>query len=76
MYRIRGKLGSMALLIRSIGYMVAFIIGAYVDYSIVPFIYLGIPILFFTTLLYLPNTPSHLIKIKKYEVSFNFSNRM
>lgn len=70
-FRIRGKLGSMALLIRSNGYLVAFVVGAYVEYSIVPFIYLGIPILFFAILIYLPNTAPYLIRSGKHEVSFN-----
>lgn len=70
-FRIRGKLGSMALLIRSIGYMVAFIVGAYIEYSIVPFVYLGIPIVFFAFVLYLPNTAPYLMRTGKCEVSFH-----
>lgn len=73
-FRIRGKLGSMALLIRSIGYLLAFIVGAYVEYSIVPFIYLGIPILFLAFLLYLPNTAPYLIRTGQYEVRFHWNH--
>lgn len=75
-FSIRGKLGSMALLIRSIGYMVAFIVGAYVEYSVVPFVYLGIPLIFFAILLYLPNTAPYLISSGKYEVSVKLNEVM
>lgn len=69
-FRIRGKLGSLALLIRSTGYTIAFAVGAYVDYAVVPFIYLGIPIVFFVLLICLPDTPAQHIRTAKYDVSF------
>lgn len=59
----------MALLIRSNGYMIAFIVGAYVDYAIVPFIYMGLPIIFFAFLMILPNTAPYLIRTGLHDVS-------
>lgn len=61
----------MALLIRSIGYTMAFIVGAYVEYSIVPFICLGLPIAFYALLMALPNTPIYLLNHGKFDVSDN-----
>lgn len=76
--RIRGALSSAPLVVRSIGYMAAFAIGAYVDYSIVPLLYIGLPILFFVLFLCLPNTAPYLVRHGKYEVSkclsFQYSN--
>lgn len=63
----------MAVLARSIGYMIAFIVGAYVEYTVVPFIYIGLPIIFLALFLCLPNTAPYLIRNKKYEVNKNFS---
>lgn len=66
---IRGALSSSAVLVRSIGYMTALIIGAYVDYAIVPYINIGLPVLFAILFVCLPNTPQFLIRQRKYEAS-------
>lgn len=67
-YRIRGALGSMATFVRSTGYMTAIIVGSYVEYTTVPFLFIGLPVVFFVVFLFLPNTPPYLIRVGKYEV--------
>lgn len=70
-FRIRGALGSIAPFVRSTAYMVAIIVGTNVEYSIVPFLYIGLPVVFFAIFLCLPNTAPYLIRAGAYEVSFN-----
>lgn len=66
--RIRGALGSMQLLSRSVGYLAAFIVGAIVDYSIFPLIFIGIPVITFILIIFLPNSPQYLIRNGDIEV--------
>lgn len=71
--RIRGALGSIQLLSRSIGYLAAFIAGAIVDYTIFPYIFIGIPIITFILTLFLPSSPQYLIRKGDIEVrNFEF----
>lgn len=69
LHRIRGALSSISMLARNTGYMVAFAVGAYVEYVIVPYLYIGLPILFLILFLCLPNTAPFLVRHGKYEVS-------
>lgn len=68
MYRIRGALGSIQLLSRSFGYLAAFIVGAIVEYSIFPYIFIGVPVITFILVIFLPNSPQYLIRNGDYEV--------
>lgn len=58
-FSIRGKLGSFSHLTRNIGLLSAYIIGAVVEYKIVPCIFIFIPILFAILFSLLPNTPQY-----------------
>lgn len=68
-YRIRGRLGSVAQVSRNSGMLTAFILGALLDYHLLPFIFIIIPIAYLMKFLLLPNTPQHLVKRGKFEVT-------
>lgn len=67
-YRIRGKLGSITQLSRSAGMLFAFIVNAFVDYDVQPYIFIIIPIVYLIKFIVLPNTPQHLLRKNKFEV--------
>lgn len=66
--RIRGALGSVQLLSRSVRYLVAYIAGAIVDYSTFPFIFMGLPIITFLLFVLITNSPQFLMKKGDFEV--------
>lgn len=68
-YRIRGRLGSIAQVSRDSGMLTAFILGAFLDYHLLPFIFIIIPIVYLMKFLLLPNTPHHLVRRGKFEVT-------
>lgn len=75
--RIRGKLGSFAMLSRNIGMLCCFIVGSSVDYQDIPYAFVLIPIvagiIFFT----LPNTPQFYLQRNQHQVkkTFTFDGR-
>ncbi|XP_055295168.1 facilitated trehalose transporter Tret1-like [Sitodiplosis mosellana] len=72
---IRGRLGCFTPLARNIGILMAYIVGAAVNYFIVPCIFIFIPILFVVCFSFLPNTPQyHLLRgeSKEAEDSLKF----
>lgn len=66
--RIRGELGSITQLSRSAGMLVAFIVTAFVDYDVQPYIFIIIPIVYLIKFIVLPNTPQYLLRKNKFEV--------
>lgn len=49
--------------------LTAFILGALLDYHLLPFIFITIPIAYLMKFMLLPNTPQHLVKRGKFEVT-------
>ncbi|XP_055295471.1 facilitated trehalose transporter Tret1-like isoform X2 [Sitodiplosis mosellana] len=72
---IRGRLSSVSHITRNIGILVAYILGAFIDYETIPCIFLSIPIIFGVWFSLLPNTPQYLLQkaqLKKAEDSLKF----
>lgn len=66
---IRGRLGSLTPLARNIGVLLSYIVGATVQYNIIPAIFIFIPILYMILLFLLPNTPQYYIRTENYQVN-------
>ncbi|CAH0668647.1 unnamed protein product [Spodoptera exigua] len=64
---IRGSLSSVAALAQSIGILVMFLMGGFLDYYTVLWIVVGLPIVTFGMLLKAPESPSYLVKVGKTE---------
>lgn len=56
---IRGRLGSATLFIRNVGTLIGYILGACVDYQIVPCISISVPITFIIIFVMIPDTPRY-----------------
>lgn len=67
--RVRGVLGSTALLSYSIGMLLVFILGAYCDYHIIPKVVIGITIVCVVLFYFCPESPTFLMKQGKVSVS-------
>ncbi|XP_037040406.1 facilitated trehalose transporter Tret1-2 homolog [Bradysia coprophila] len=59
---IRGRLGSLPLFFRNVGILIAYIIGATVDYKFIPWICVTIPIVFVIIFVTLSNTPQYYLR--------------
>lgn len=70
---IRGRLGSLSMLSRNFGCLFMFVIGAYVDYMIVPCIFIFFPIVYLCIFMTMPDTPQHFLKEGKPQV-FSLTN--
>lgn len=73
--KIRGTLGTKLVLTCNIGILLCFICGEYLTYRIQNTVYLILPIIFFVGMIFLPETPLFLIKMKRFdeaEKSFKF----
>ncbi|XP_031623618.1 facilitated trehalose transporter Tret1-like [Contarinia nasturtii] len=73
--RIRGRLASLLMLNVTIGILFGFIAGTYLSYYLVPKIFLPLPIVFFASFIFFPETPQYFIERKhfdkaKYSLSF------
>lgn len=74
-FSIRGKLGSFSHLSRNIGVLMAYVVGALVQYKLVPCIFVAIPIIFGIWFFFLPNTPQY--HLKKGDINVrNFHMKM
>lgn len=52
------------------GILCAFVAGSYLDYSLVPKIFIALPVVFFAAFILLPETPQHFLYRKNPEVRF------
>lgn len=68
-YSLRGRLGSFTPLARNIGVLLAYTIGATIQYHIIPIIFIVIPIVYMILLSVLPNTPQYHIQNKNLQVN-------
>lgn len=66
---IRGRLGSIILFLRHIGILIAFVLGATVEYRHIPYICIIIPFIFAIFFFMLPNTPQYLLHKGQTQVS-------
>lgn len=72
---VRGRLGSMLLLVLNVGTLISYTVGALVDYSTFPLIMIAVPIIFAAIVLFFPETPQSLVKkneLEKAAVSYRF----
>lgn len=65
--RVRGSLGSLLVLSCNIGILIAFTCGNYLNYTVQPVVLVALPILFFVTFSFFPESPQYLMKIGKEE---------
>lgn len=68
--RIRGALGSVMILSMSSGILVIFIAGAYLSYSVVPWVLHVFPTIFFISLFFIHDTPASLLNRNKINEAF------
>lgn len=64
---IRGSLSSVAALAQSIGILIMFLMGGFLDYYTVLWIVVGLPIITLAMCLKAPESPSYLVKVGKTE---------
>lgn len=68
--RIRGALGSLLFLSLASGILLVFILGAYLDYFLVPLVILVLPAAYFVSLFFLYDTPVSLLARNKPNEAF------
>lgn len=59
------------MLTANFGFLLAFIAGHYLAYETVPFVWMGIPIIFLCIFQMFPETPFYLLKHNNAEVGIN-----
>lgn len=64
---IRGKLGAFYPLGMNFGIFVIFVMGAYIDYFVIPFIIFPFIVLYFILMLFIPETPQYFLKKERDE---------
>lgn len=60
---IRGILGTTSQMTRCLGTLLAFVLGAYINYVQMSLVFVGVTILFTITFYGKPSTPQHFLKI-------------
>lgn len=68
--RIRGALSALLFLSLAAGILLVFILGAYLDYFLVPLVVLVLPVAYFLSLFFLPDTPVSLLARSKPNEAF------
>lgn len=68
-FSIRGRLCGISAFFRNIGLLIGYILGSYVDYRYIPWIYITFPVIFFLIFVLIPNTPQYYIQKEQYQVS-------
>lgn len=66
--RIRGTMGTLSAIMRNSGILLAYIIGALLDYNQIPFVFICLPLLFIVNFWFLPSTPQYFIRCGHFEV--------
>lgn len=69
---IRGRLGTMPLILRNIGTLLGFVLGATLTYNAIPLICVCIPIVFGIVFIMIPNTPRFYLQRGHIHVSDKF----
>lgn len=64
---IRGMLGSTFILFLNAGILTGFVLGTHLTYELFPRVIITLPIFFLILMYFLPDTPYHLLRIKKDE---------
>lgn len=59
LFSIRGRLSSIGTVIRNLGVLNGFILGAFINYAYIPCICIIFPIVFMVVFSILPNTPQY-----------------
>lgn len=67
---IRGALGALYFVCLASGILLIYILGAYLNYFLVPIVVLVIPASFLISLMFLPDTPVSLLSRNKVEEAF------
>ena len=73
--RVRGRLGSAFVFSSTLGVLMAYIIGTYLDYDIIPWLYLPFPIIFLIGSVFMPESPMFLtqkLQFNDAETSYRF----
>lgn len=66
--KLRGATGSLGMVIQSIGFLIIYAMGAFMDYHTVIYSVLMIPFLhIILSIFYIPETPSYLVKVENYQ---------
>lgn len=68
--QVRGSTGSLGMVIQSVGFLVVYIMGAYLDYYTIIYVLMAVPLIHILLSFFLPESPSFFVKVGKFEVSF------
>lgn len=69
-FSIRGRLGSSVMIFRNIGTLIGYVLGATIEYKLVPCICIIIPIAFIVIFMMIPNTPRYYLHKGQIQVSY------
>lgn len=61
-------MGTLSSVMRNTGILLAYIVGALLDYSQTPYVFICLPLLFVINFWFLPSTPQYLIRRGHLEV--------
>lgn len=71
LFSIRGRLSSIGTVIRNLGVLNGFILGAFINYAYVPCICIIFPIVFMVVFSILPNTPQYHLHRGRIQVNIH-----
>jgi uncharacterized membrane protein len=63
-------LGTLFIFMASIGLVISYTLGAFMRYDHCVWVFMILPLLYLMTTVFFPETPSYLVKKKKFEVKF------
>lgn len=66
-------LSSCLTLCFNTGIMLGYVVGSFLNYEVEPYVMLSLPIFFLCTFVFLPNSPQHLLRNNKTEVSHKYN---
>lgn len=75
-YSVRGKLSSIVQMSRYMGVLLAYVVGAYIEYIYVPIIFVFIPTIYALIFVFLPNTPQCYLRKNQIQVSISHIKSM
>lgn len=62
---VRGRLGSLLMQFANAGFLIAFLAGYYLNYHTIPYIGIGVALVFMLAFSFFPETPSYLLRNQK-----------